>query len=397
MITGGLESVGEAVTGGLAARAVEPAAGEGGEEGHGACLNCGTGLVGPHCHRCGQPAHVHRTLTAFWHDLAHSVLHFDGKLWRTLPLLAWRPGELTRRYVAGERASFVSPMALFLFSVFLMFAVFSSIGGPFGGGSAETRPITAQERTEARREFDQGRAEGLGELKTLRAERARLAAEGKPTVSTERQIARLEARLALEERLFKQSIALVSAEEKTQAEQPAADEPVAGPAKQAAEQAEEGNFVLFAGADSANQWLNHSYKKAKQNPSLLAYKLQSNAYKFSWALIPISVPFLWLLFLHRRRYRQYRAYDHTVFVTYSISFMSLGVIALSLLRLIGMPQVIAGFAITFLPPLHIYRQLRGAYALSRFSALWRTFSLILFAFIAAGLFFALLLALGLLG
>ena len=54
------------------------------------------------------------------------MLHFDGKFWRTLPMLAWRPGELTRRYIDGERARFVSPMALFLFSVFLMFAVFSS-------------------------------------------------------------------------------------------------------------------------------------------------------------------------------------------------------------------------------------------------------------------------------
>src|SRR5687768_4162027 len=162
MITGGLESVGEAVTGGLAARAVEPAAGEGKGEGEGACLNCGTDLVGPYCHRCGQAGHVHRTLTAFWHDLAHSVVHFDGKLWRTLPLLAWRPGELTRRYVAGERARFVSPMALFLFSVFLMFAVFSSIGGPFGSDSPVTTDRSpAQERAEARRDFERERAEAM--------------------------------------------------------------------------------------------------------------------------------------------------------------------------------------------------------------------------------------------
>ncbi len=109
------------------------------------------------------------------------------------------------------------------------------------------------------------------------------------------------------------------------------------------------------------------------------------------------MPFLWLLFLHRRRYRRYRAYDHTVFVTYSIAFMSLGVITLSVLRLLGSPDVIAGFAMLFVPPIHIYRQLRGAYALSRWSALWRTIVLINFAFIAATLFFAGLLALGLLG
>jgi hypothetical protein len=387
------------VTGGLAARAVEPAAGEGGGEGHGACLNCGTTLIGPHCHQCGQSGHVHRTLTAFWHDLAHSVLHFDGKLWRTLPLLAWRPGELTRRYVGGQRASFVSPMALFLFSVFLMFAVFSTIGGPFAEGSSRPEQTPAQERAEARREFAQERAEALQELKEARAERLQRAAEGRPTATADARIQRIEAKLALKERLFNQAMALVDAQEKEAIDKARAEQAkaVPGPARKAAEQADKGDLVVLSGADSLNAWFNHALKKAKENPSLLVYKLQTNAYKFSWALIPISVPFVWLLFLHRRRYRRYRAYDHTVFVTYSIAFMSLGVIALSFLRLVGSPDVVAALAMMFVPPVHIYRQLRGAYQLSRWSAVWRTFVLIVFAFIAAGLFFTLLLALGLLG
>ena len=101
-MTGDLgEGVADIATGAMAARAVEPRAGEGatGEGGHtqeGACLNCGTPLAGPHCHGCGQRAHVHRTLRAFFHDLLHGVLHFEGKTWRTLPLLLWKPGQLTR-------------------------------------------------------------------------------------------------------------------------------------------------------------------------------------------------------------------------------------------------------------------------------------------------------------
>ncbi|HET9640698.1 MAG TPA: DUF3667 domain-containing protein [Allosphingosinicella sp.] len=399
MITGGLEGVGEAVTGGLAARAVEPAAGEGEEDGPGACLNCGTELIGPHCHRCGQAGHVHRTLTAFWHDLAHSVLHFDGKLWRTLPLLAWRPGELTRRYVAGQRASFVSPMALFLFSVFLMFAIFSTIGGPIGSGSSmKAEQTPADERAEARRDFAEARAETVQELNGLRAERAQLVAAKQPTKRVDSRIEQTEAQLALKERLFNKALALIDAEEKREAAEAKADkEAVAGPVTKADKVAASEDFTIVTGADSLNEWFRKSYRKAKENPKLLAYKLQTNAYKFSWALIPISVPFLWLLFLHRRRYRRYKAYDHTVFVTYSIAFMSLAVIALSVLRLLGSPDVIAGFAMLFIPPLHIYRQLRGAYALSRWSALWRTLVLINFAFIAASLFFTGLLALGVLG
>ena len=125
-----LEAIGDAATGAVLAKAVEPRTGP--DDGHTHeknCLNCGSELVGEFCHACGQRAHVHRTLHAFWHDLLHGVLHFEGKVWHTLPLLAWRPGELTRRYIDGERAKFVSPMALFLFSVFLMFAVASFSGG----------------------------------------------------------------------------------------------------------------------------------------------------------------------------------------------------------------------------------------------------------------------------
>uniref|UniRef100_UPI0013D512C6 DUF3667 domain-containing protein n=1 Tax=Enterobacter hormaechei TaxID=158836 RepID=UPI0013D512C6 len=66
-------------------------------------------LVGSHCHNCGQAGHVHRSLSAIGHDILRGVFHFEGKLWRTLPMLAWRPGELTRRYIDGERARFVSP------------------------------------------------------------------------------------------------------------------------------------------------------------------------------------------------------------------------------------------------------------------------------------------------
>jgi hypothetical protein len=320
-------------------------------------------------------------------------------MWRTLPLLAWHPGELTRRYVEGERAKFVSPMALFLFSVFLMFAVFSTVGGPIGNGSSFKKERTpAQERAEARLEFARERAEGLQEMNDLRAKRARLAAAGRPTAAVDSRIRETGAELALKQRLFDEALALIDREEKQEAAEAAAEKgAVPGPVRKAAQAADSRGSAGASAGDPLKDWFDKSYRKAKENPKLLAYKLQTNAYKFSWALIPISVPFLWLLFLHRRRYRRYGAYDHTVFVTYSIAFMSLGVIALSFLRLLGVPDVFAVLAIIFIPPIHIYRQLRGAYALSRWSASWRTFVLINFAFVAAALFFTGLLALGVLG
>ena len=128
-MTGLVEAAGTVGEGAVWARAVEPAAGEAKEGAHStACLNCGAALVGRYCHECGQSSHVHRTLMSIGHDLLHGVFHLEGKIWRTLPMLVLRPGELTRRYIDGERARFVSPLALFLFTVFLMFASFSALG-----------------------------------------------------------------------------------------------------------------------------------------------------------------------------------------------------------------------------------------------------------------------------
>ncbi len=124
------EGIGAVIEGGLLARAVESAHGKaaGTPRAPAPCFNCGALVTGQFCGDCGQNSHVHRTLAAIGHDIMHGVLHLDGKLWNTLPLLTLKPGELTRRCIAGERAKFVSPMALFLFSVFAMFAVFQIVG-----------------------------------------------------------------------------------------------------------------------------------------------------------------------------------------------------------------------------------------------------------------------------
>jgi hypothetical protein len=143
-------------------------------------------------------------------------------------------------------------------------------------------------------------------------------------------------------------------------------------------------------AIDAPDWLSKPLEKAVKNPDLLFYKLKTNAYKFSWMLIPLSVPFLWLLFPFSRRFR---FYDHTVFVTYSLSFMTLLVVTAVLIGVAGLPQI-AGFAM-LVPPFHIYRQLKGTYGLTARSALVRTVLLVAFSIVALSLFFLALFALGL--
>ena len=339
---GEFEAVADAVTGAVVGRAVEPKAGEGDGHTHEAnCLNCGAPLAGPFCHECGQHAHVHRTLSAFFHDFLHGVLHFEGKIWRTLPLLAWRPGELTRRYIDGQRASFVSPIALFLVSVFLMFGVIGLTSHSF-----DSAKVTADAQEELTKDQQK--------LALLESQRATFAETGVPTAKIDEKISDLKGEMT-------------------------------------ALEAVKAGKIDPATFKFQNEWLggiSEGLGKAAKNPELLFYKIKTNAYKFSWALIPISVPFVWLLFPFTRRFR---LYDHTIFVTYSITFMMLLLAASTLVGLV-LPSI-ASLAF-FIPPFHMYRQLRGTYGLSRWSGIWRASALTIFAFIAISLFASLLVAIG---
>jgi hypothetical protein len=138
-------------------------------------------------------------------------------------------------------------------------------------------------------------------------------------------------------------------------------------------------------------FFDHAIEKWKKNPSLMAYKLQSNSYKFSWLLIPLSVPFVWLLFAWRRKFG---VYDHAVFVTYSLAFMTLLYVVLVLLGGIGVGTGTLLLLGMLVPLVHIYKQLKGAYGLSRFSALWRTLALSFLIFWIVFLYIDLLLLLG---
>ena len=84
-----------------------------------ACYNCGATLAGNFCAACGQKGQpLDPDLGDLLHDLSHELLHFDGKIVRSIWTLLMKPGVLTRDYVAGRRVRWVSPIRLYLvFSV----------------------------------------------------------------------------------------------------------------------------------------------------------------------------------------------------------------------------------------------------------------------------------------
>lgn len=338
-----IEAIGGAATGGLIAGQFEKPAGKAGER-HNACADCGTETIGRFCHNCGNAAHVHRTLLHLGEELLHGVMHFDSRTWRTLPLLVFRPGRLTREWSEGKRTRYVSPLAIFLFTMFVMFMLLSYAPEPEGGSVVGRQAVATADLARRNTEVANARA-----ALTKAPPEARAAAE----------------------------LALKTAE----ANQAKASARI-GNTPKAAEVDHWQEELRNEGwrANTGNKKLDEKLQHKLDNPELALYKLQQTFYKFSFLLIPISIPFVALLFVWKRGFT---LYDHGVFVLYSLTFMSLLIMVVAACHRVGGLTAAIAYGLTpFIVPMHMYYQLQGAYGLRTFSALWRTWFLLVFCSIA---------------
>ncbi|MGH9886011.1 MAG: DUF3667 domain-containing protein, partial [bacterium] len=89
-----------------------------------ACLNCGTPLHGQFCSSCGQrdvppyPSVRELAVDAFW-----ELSGWDGRFASTVRALARRPGMLTREFLEGRRARYISPLRLYLMASLVYFLI----------------------------------------------------------------------------------------------------------------------------------------------------------------------------------------------------------------------------------------------------------------------------------
>jgi hypothetical protein len=336
------------------------------------CANCGAALTGRYCQACGQRGHLSRSVLHLAEEFFHGLFHLDGKIWRTAPLLFFRPGALTRRYVEGKRVRYISPIGLFLFSIFLMFLAVASI---------ESSPAVN------------------AEVNMSPADRAQLKEDlGKARAEIDRATGNPEAVGAVKNALDKAEKATEGADKKEEDADKDDDNDPDGI-----------DFSKPLGLD----WRALSKKLSKKSgysglgpevekrirasladPDLLVFKLRSAASEFSFLLVPLSVPFLWLMFFWRRRVY---LYDHVIFSLHSLSFMALFVtlfiVAMELPVKLG---ALPGIALGVIPPMHMFFHLKGTYGLGIFGALWRTCFLSLIAMIVLICYVCVILMLGLL-
>lgn len=96
------------------------------------CRNCNLFLgdkPGNFCPHCGQDTAMHPpTAWEFLHEFISHYVALEGRLTRTLGLLLFRPGELTARYLAGRKNSYVLPLRLYLSASIVFFLVVKIFG-----------------------------------------------------------------------------------------------------------------------------------------------------------------------------------------------------------------------------------------------------------------------------
>jgi len=125
------------------------------------CLNCGTRLRGQYCGSCGQRGRSR--LISLWElitDAFGDLFEIDSRLWKTLVPLMFRPGQLTRDYLAGKRARFMPPFRTYLVLSLLFFLV--AFFDPVG--NLDLDPQSEEEKSEQLAEAQQQRQKVLDDL-----------------------------------------------------------------------------------------------------------------------------------------------------------------------------------------------------------------------------------------
>jgi hypothetical protein len=128
------------------------------------CLNCGTDVPERYCTHCGQENAVPHE--SFGHLVKHfvgDVLHYDSQFLKTLSYLLFRPGRLTKEYMAGRRVAFVNPIKLYIFVSFVFFLTWAMLSHE----AHEKKEKRGEHKETAAKEQDEDEKEDLEKIPSI--------------------------------------------------------------------------------------------------------------------------------------------------------------------------------------------------------------------------------------
>lgn len=94
------------------------------------CKNCETTFEGKFCPNCGQSVFEYqRPFRFLLADFTGNLFAFDTRFWKSLKALTIKPGRLTKDFIQGKRARYMSPFRFYIFVSFLFLFIFSGFLG----------------------------------------------------------------------------------------------------------------------------------------------------------------------------------------------------------------------------------------------------------------------------
>jgi hypothetical protein len=325
------------------------------------CANCQTPLAGPHCHECGQLAEdFHKSIWKLTVEAVESLLHLDGRLFSTLPDLIRRPGQLTRDYLDGKRASQVAPFRMFL--VILLIAFFVGHAASKAGGEKHEPAAAGDHGAEAASTETHANVNVVtpGDQSNRR------------NMTPGSQAAReYEAEVMADPDLSE-------AEKQTQIAAARGDWAAFGRHLADNVQEETGAAAASIPANTTDpdakkfrdieHWFGERMEAVRHDPARFYLILEIWAHRVAILALPVSALMLTLLFAFNRRYY---VFDHVIFSMHSLSFQLL------LLILIMALAVLTPWAwwLLLLAPVHLFIHMKGTYQRSAIGTLARMFVL----------------------
>ena len=306
------------------------------------CSNCGTPLLGPHCHACGQSRDgMIRRFSSVLSDFLNTVFALDSRLIRTLLPLYCRPGYLTAEYFRGRRIRYVGPVQLFVFlclTAFFALKVASDWGYTADSAAPSVQFRDQFAEADSVEEVEAARREVLAGLADLQRETGSAGAVEQVVGSLAETID-----AAAKKRIAELGGVLPATEDSVAAGVQALDGAGETPSLDAGntplEKGRRQNLTLQSDKlpDSINHWLSgyegrveDNIQRIKDDPNLFKDAILSALPTSLFLLLPVFALILMPLYLLQRRLYM----EHLIVALHSHAFLSLSLLLLALVSIL---------------------------------------------------------------